>query len=264
MTSRSDIIDGTQSANLNLDRGLIYTCKCGWIDLGHVYPSNSRPTIGAENLWRQLVQEARTYVHPCELLEKMPKPVSPMHFINSSVFCALTKTELLPGGAKGFVVRYRQDAKRYHIRAGVEKKYIVKFGLTTQEKKRVALAIMKEVSLSFEDLQQAFSLISSSGYSQEDLVSNLISFYIGTGEYTQEQALKLCHPVSQRAAYKIWDTEGPVGSHKNYSWQPQYAASTYRESTNQCIDECALVKKEFPKEFQKIIPAPIGSWHIGF
>ncbi len=31
----------------NVKHGLIYTCNGGWIDLGHLNPTSSRPTIGA-------------------------------------------------------------------------------------------------------------------------------------------------------------------------------------------------------------------------
>ncbi len=39
MTSRMDIIDGAQASGRKY--GLIYTKKCGWIDLGHANPESA-------------------------------------------------------------------------------------------------------------------------------------------------------------------------------------------------------------------------------
>lgn len=49
MTSRADIIDGSQA--IGRKYGLIYTEKCGWIDLGHANPE------GALTLWNQIKNE---------------------------------------------------------------------------------------------------------------------------------------------------------------------------------------------------------------
>jgi hypothetical protein len=42
MSKREDILDGTEILNLMKKYGLIYTCNCGWIDLGHLNPENKR------------------------------------------------------------------------------------------------------------------------------------------------------------------------------------------------------------------------------
>lgn len=49
MTSRSDIIDGALASSRRF--GLIYTQKCGWVDLGHANPES------ALSLWNKIVQE---------------------------------------------------------------------------------------------------------------------------------------------------------------------------------------------------------------
>ena len=54
MSKREDILDGTEILNLMKKYGLIYTCNCGWIDLGHLNPENKRKEIGATNLWKQI------------------------------------------------------------------------------------------------------------------------------------------------------------------------------------------------------------------
>ncbi|BBA33855.1 hypothetical protein sS8_1901 [Methylocaldum marinum] len=52
MTSRSDIIDGSQA--IGRKYGLIYTRKCGWVDLGHANPDGPD---GAKNLWDKILNE---------------------------------------------------------------------------------------------------------------------------------------------------------------------------------------------------------------
>ncbi|OMH31857.1 hypothetical protein BGP75_16205 [Motiliproteus sp. MSK22-1] len=144
---------------------------------------------------------------------------------------------------------------------GREGRYFVKKGLTIEQKKRVALSIFMEVSHRFENFQTVLSFATDSGFSQEDLISNLIGFYIGIGEIEKITALKLCHPVSAKTAFKVWDNDGAVGKIKNRQWKPKYASTTYRVDSKRCLDECSITKQEFPIEFQKIQPAQKGVWY---
>ena len=59
MSKKSDIVDGRVTANLMAKYGLVYTCNCGWVDLGHLTPTNPRKEIGAANLWKQIVDEGK-------------------------------------------------------------------------------------------------------------------------------------------------------------------------------------------------------------
>lgn len=179
MTKRSDIIDG----NMVIDRkyGLIYTKKCGWVDLGHANPES------AHSLWRQILQQ------------------------NDS---GIVKTGY-------FRVSYKQTMGRKNLfKVGTLKKYDVKKGLSGKEKKSVALSIFLDVSHSFESMQSnwLFRLATNSGYSAEDLVSNLIGFYraVEPGNLY----IPLCEPVSKDISYQIWDKYGAVGKNKNYSTVP--------------------------------------------
>lgn len=179
MTKRSDIIDGN-SANGKI-YGLIYTKKCGWVDLGHANPE------GPNSIWQQVLNEKDR------------------------------------GGAKAgyFQVTYKQMMGRKNIfKIGILKKYDVKKGLSDDQKKSVALSIFLDVSHAFEGLQSnwLFRKAISSGYSAEDLVSNLIGFYRAI--YPVRQFLPLCQPVSKSVALTIWDKYGEVGSNKNYSTVP--------------------------------------------
>lgn len=218
MSKKKDILDGTKVSNLTKKFGLIYTCNCGWIDLGHLNPENKREEIGASNLWKQINTGSKTI-------------------------------------GKGFLVRYRQDHAAYPLKPGREGVYIVKHGLSMEQKKSVALAIFMEVSERFENFQKILGWvkITDSGYSQEDLVSNLIGFYIAINEVSRLNILKKCHPVSDKAALLIWGKDGAVGKNKNTSWNPRYANG---------VPECANQPKNFPKELQRIKPATKGKWHF--
>jgi hypothetical protein len=106
------------------------------------------------------------------------------------------------------------------FKVGILKKYDVKKGLDDNQKKSVALSIFLDVSHAFESLQSnwLFRQATNSGYSAEDLVSNLIGFYRAI--YPGKQFISLCQPVSKAVALDIRDKYGEVGSNKNYSTIP--------------------------------------------
>ena len=52
MASRSDIIDGADA--IHRKYGLIYTKRCGWVDLGHANPEEPD---GALALWHKIQKE---------------------------------------------------------------------------------------------------------------------------------------------------------------------------------------------------------------
>ena len=165
-------------------------------------------------------------------------------------------------GKTGFLVHYRQDHAGIPTKPGREGKYIVKHGLTDQQKKSVALAIFKEISIRFENLQHLFSVATDSGYSQDDLVSNLIGFYIGVNEVQRLDILRKCHPVSAESAIAIWDRDGPVGDNKNTKWTPKLAEDVVAITKNACEVECAHQPKRIPAELQSIKPAKKGEWFV--
>lgn len=173
------------------DPRLAYTCRCGWLDLGHMNPASHRPNEGAVSLWDQVRREAGPRSHAA------------------------------PGG---FKVQYQQThAKRKFgvtVRDGVYRSYWVKAGLSAAEQRAVALAIFMEVSVGFEALQDnwLYRRVTDSGFSAEDLVSNLIGFYAAVDPTLDPRAL--CGVVSVAASLAVWDAHGPVGQHKNRGFLP--------------------------------------------
>ncbi|MCF6202714.1 MAG: hypothetical protein L3J59_03460 [Methylococcaceae bacterium] len=108
--------------------------------------------------------------------------------------------------------------------------------------KSIAFSIFMDVSREFESLQNNwfFGRFLNSGYSAEDLVSNLIGFYRAVDPNTDY--IQLCEPVSKETALYIWDTYGSVGENKNrefapYLYPPSPNSGGLRVCTNPMVFE---------------------------
>lgn len=184
VSKRGDIIDGKLASGRKY--GLIYTKKCGWIDLGHANPAG-----GASDLWARVRNETGN-----DPFDK-------------------------PGDAPdAFVVMYDQQMGSRSFKVGRYKRFRITRGLTLQQKKAVALTIFLDVSKTFEAWQNNWfwSAFTNSGFSAEDLVSDLVGFYRAVDPATDY--LGLCEPVEKDVALQVWDKYGPVGSNKNFSFAP--------------------------------------------
>ncbi len=240
----------------DIERGrLVYSCNCGWIDLNHMEDPATRPFVGATNLWKQLdsTEPARVRGMCIEPSLNLLPPFTPTYR-----FYHAEAQARFPDGRAGFKVTYKQDMGNRHMTFGVERSYLVRFGLTTKQKKSVALAIFMEVSKGFEAYQGNWfwSWLTDSGFSQEDLVSDLLGFYIAIGELSKEQVLELCHPASKEDSLALWDAQGAVGSHKNTKFEPMLSENP--------PDECAKQPMAFPQELKKITPVAKGELFIDF
>lgn len=196
----------------DIDSGrLIYSCNCGWVDLGHANPAKTkRPHIGAVALWEEIRKEQG---------------------IQSEY-------------DDGFLLTYNQDMRKVGISATTTGDYFIKYRLEEATKKSIALTIFQEVSMKFETMQGDFpyGLFTDSGFSQEDLVSNLIGFYRALNP--DLNVLSLCSPVSKEASKEVWKQSGSVGSNKNVSFLPAFKP----------CKECTG-KPTFPAVLQSITPA---------
>jgi hypothetical protein len=142
-----------------------------------------------------------------------------------------------------------------YIKVGVMRRYLIESNLTEAQLRGVALSIFKEVSISFEMLQssQVFAWKSDSGFSGEDLVSDLISFYRAV--MPGQRYVELCKPVSKDQALKIWDTFGPVGSLKNKTFEPILF------KTDPTSGKRSMSKGKLPSMLNQINPVPKGTMY---
>jgi len=246
--------------------GLIYTCNGGWIDLGHLNPFSSRSTIGASNLWRQIRNEGRPMRRPeCENYD-LNIGYAQMRMLMAG--CRKQPEFRFKDGKTGYKITYRQDhgnnsLKKTLVYPHVQHSYVIKHDLNIHQKRSIALAIFQKVSLKFETKQRfmgIFDMITDSGFSQEDLVSNIIGFYIALNMISKNDAIARLHPVSQRTSEHLWRTNGSVGSHENHTFNPQYLDTYNEDDVRQiCEDECVHQPKKLPSVFTSIRPAQEGT-----
>jgi hypothetical protein len=146
---------------------------------------------------------------------------------------------------------------------------MISYGLSPEEKKSVALAIWMEISRHFEEIQ-GNPLIragqwmrswftgdnGSSSFSEEDLPSNIIAFYMKLNDWTREDILKpnICGPEASRACKrKIIEKTGGPKMNPNRTFQP-------RDYNMHCC-ECSSPLK-WPAALSTVKPAKKGWWLI--
>lgn len=184
---------------------LSYTTRCGWVDWGHALPT------AAQNLKRDINRE---YSSPL-----------------------LQNVEVQLNGEDAFILEYGFAMGSFGVRVSNRRHWVIKKGLTQQEKERVALGIYLETSVNFERLQGSFpyNLVSSgSSFSAEDLISNLIGFYSAYSGQPQDAMRRLCGEVSVDESYRIWDQHLPNGLDglKNTTLTPIFFPSNEGDSHN--------------------------------
>ncbi len=160
------------------NRGIVYTEVLGWVDLGHAQGSDIR-----------------------ELLRLIAQGES--------------------SGKEFYDVRYAQGMTglRGQLRSGKVMTWRILRGRPHWEQKSIALAMMMTMARKFEAFQGSFpnNLVTDSGFSGEDLVSDLLGFYrVVSIQNPFPQLL----PVSKDEALKRWDYYGKIGSWKNETFQP--------------------------------------------
>lgn len=159
-------------------RGLIYTEVLGWVDLGHAQGSDIL------KLWNQFQRgESQRNAY--------------------------------------YDVTYSQSMADKHrvVRIGKFIRFRVKKGRTYPERQSIALTMMMTLAKQFESCQGSFpnNLITDSGFSGEDLVSDLLGFY---RIMSCINPFPMLRPVSKEEALKRWDYYGKIGSWKNETFQP--------------------------------------------
>lgn len=166
------------SAAPTADFGLVYSEVLGWIDLGHAYGDDIR------NLLKQMTTGEN-------------------------------------GTAPYYELVYSQSMYKWshNVGSGVYALWMVKKGTPLHIRHSIALAIMMRTAIRFESRQLSvpFAWTTDSGFSAEDLVSDLLGFYRVIRPQNYFSQLKL---VSKAEALKRWDYYGATGSYKNKLFQP--------------------------------------------
>ncbi|CAI1522319.1 Uncharacterised protein [Serratia plymuthica] len=158
--------------------GLVYTEMLGWIDLGHAQGTDIRA-----------------------LLNKIARGES--------------------SGQEYYDVTYSQGMTSPYgvVRSGKVMTWRIRCGRPYWEQKSIALAMMMTMARRFEAFQGSFpnNYVTDSGFSGEDLVSDLLGFYRAV---SIQNPFDMLRPVSQVAALKRWDYYGKMGKWKNETFQP--------------------------------------------
>lgn len=158
--------------------GLIYTEVLGWGDLGHAQGTNIRKLLRNIDIGESSGSEYYEVVYSQSMIDP-------------------TKTMKM-----GKFISWRIKRER-----------------TYSERKSIALAMMMSLARKFEGLQSSFplSLTTDSGFSGEDLVSDLLGFH---RVVSIQNTFDLLRPVSKAEALKRWDYYGKIGSWKNETFIP--------------------------------------------
>lgn len=122
-------------------------------------------------------------------------------------------------GAPWYLIQFEQMMSAGRISTGRYVRWNIKKGRSLREQHSIMLAMLLQTARAFENWQSQhfFNWYTDSGFSGEDLVSDLLGFYRVVAPRNYWQDLK---PVSREAALRRWDFYGPVGNYKNRSFIP--------------------------------------------
>lgn len=158
--------------------GLVYTEVLGWVDLGHAQGEDIRKLMNKINYGEAM-------------------------------------------GVARYDITYSQSMVDpwKTLRMGKFIKWRIRTGRPYQERQSIALAMMMTLARRFEAMQNTFpiNLVTDSGFSGEDLCSDLLGFY---RVMSIRNPFPLLRPVSKEEALKRWDYYGKIGSWKNETFQP--------------------------------------------
>lgn len=205
----------------------VYSCSCGWIDLGHAVPFD----------------RAGIYF---TLLERRPnKPQN----LNVRDDVLVFRTRKLAGA--------------------IEFNTVIKTGLSESVKNEVVLGIMMAHEEFYEDY--IFTRWHSSSYSEEDLVSDLLGYYMwvngveGNPQFDDSSFYWLsrkCGFPSDRQEAEDWSLE-VYDSYLQFGFEDVYEWATPRLICTSATQELCGIRRSFPQIFQTISPqmASInGNW----
>jgi hypothetical protein len=230
MTKRVDIIgveDLYDKKGSVVKYGLIYTEKCGWVDLGH-----ANPIGGASKLWDDICSKTVSY-------------------------------QCLKEPTKEVYISYSQSMRKMGMSASVAHVYALHKELTVEEQRSIGLTIFMNVSVAFEAMQSEwpYAWATASGFSAEDLVSDLIGYYRAV--FPKLDFIAAFGKISSKIeAYEIWDNYGEVGNVKNKTFNPLIFpgfAEEKKTTTPASAANSASAQKKIEEKPKKIlVPSFVG------
>ncbi|NEG63545.1 hypothetical protein GQQ23_14525 [Pantoea agglomerans] len=118
-----------------------------------------------------------------------------------------------------YLVQYEQVMRAGKFGTGRYIRWNIKRGRSQHEIHSILLAMLMRTAVLFENWQAQswFSWYTDSGFSGEDLVSDLLGFY---GAVRPMNYITMLQPVSKEAALRRWDHYGPIGDYKNKGYKP--------------------------------------------
>jgi RHS repeat-associated protein len=219
-----------------------YSCRCGWIDWSHAGPRTART-------------------------------------IKDRILTDVT------GGSPDYFVLHTGLASVLPPTEGLA---VVRKNLSLQERKEVALGIFMSLEEEVENAHYLFEALQTemlglplthSGYSLEDLPSDLISFYVAwmteeglvdTEDSTATDKLKdivgpICHVLDTADCLDVLNAFEKAGLlyEKNFWWTPFIVPGDCSDVHNVLAEKCGDVDTSWPSEFLGITPEPErekGKW----
>lgn len=238
MINISEVISGMTSIGGNSVHRYEYSCRCGWIDWDHARAD--RPDA-------------------LHIRSQFPHP--PM-----AGGLTLGQIRWLPDQGMGRTFRVSLPRELLLESAN---RYVRDYARETHKYFEIALAIYLEVCRAQENLQAlgdragAATHIPSgnSGYSFEDMTSNVLAFYQTMMGHSREQIRRLCQVVPQPEAVTLIRTmtDAERRSQNRHPYQP-ILWHTHTELAN-CCQSCRGVPAQMPPELTRVRIIPSSGYY---
>ena len=105
----------------------------------------------------------------------------------------------------------------------------MKDDLSPVQQESVALGISMYVGELVESAQSdawPIDYFTKSGYSEEDLPSNLIGFYMGVRGYSKQTIKELCDALTPKQSREVWDQSGGLQRGYRAPWVMNHLSPT--------------------------------------
>jgi hypothetical protein len=167
-----------------IDRAYTFSTNCGWIDWTHADNSLATNLIGRVQQASDELKSAGTSA--TRSTGELTSPTMTSGFHGIVVHSASVRVRLLRP-------------------------------LSAAEVLSVSLSIFKKLSVAFEAQQEMTDLIRQSSFSQEDLPSNLIGFYMAAKGYQRGQIEQYCGALDMAASLQEFDNNHDFKKNRSFS-----------------------------------------------